>query len=69
MELSEIERELALAHGSGAAGDGHGSGEGAKGTLMEGIANVCLPLRSTLVSLRLPDLKRVSWTLLGRDSC
>ena len=69
MELSEIERELALAHGAGSAGDGYGSGEGAKGTLMEGIANVHLPPFSTPVCLHALDLKRVSWTLLGRDSC
>lgn len=58
MELSEIERELALAHGSGAAGDGHGGGEGAKGTLMEGIANVrfspLCPLCTCVPSLARP---------------
>lgn len=38
MELSEIERELALNVGND--GHGGGGGQGSKGTLMEGIANV-----------------------------
>ena len=44
MELSEIERELALAAGPAS---GHGEGGGAKGTLMEGIANVRVSINST----------------------
>lgn len=47
MELSEIERELALADGPRTAEDGEG---GVKGTLLESIANVSSPVRTCTMS-------------------